>query len=126
MDQTLRSELVPQTYAYGKAFEHFIVLELWRLNQLREKDYRFSYLRTKDQAEIDVIIERPGQSDVLVEIKSKQHVDERDVKTLARFVPDFKHAKAYVFSNDPDVKQYGPVKAVPWSVGLAEIGLVKP
>ena len=53
LDGTLVQPPVQNTYGYGKCFEHYIVLEMIRLNDYYEKDYHLSYLRTKDQAEID-------------------------------------------------------------------------
>ncbi|MEK7299056.1 MAG: hypothetical protein AAB066_04105 [Candidatus Margulisiibacteriota bacterium] len=48
MDRTLSSELSPNTYGYEKAFEHFFILELYRLNVYFKLDLRLYYLRTKD------------------------------------------------------------------------------
>jgi len=42
---------------------------------------------------------------------------------LERFFPDFKDAEAYIFSNDPDKNKIGHVLAVPWEMGMREIGL---
>ena len=123
LEGMLSVELKENTYAFGKAFEHFIIIEMIRLNIYFEKDYKFSYLRTKDNAEIDLIIERPGLPPALIEIKSKKRVDERDTKTLEHFLNDFDHATAYVFSNDPHKKKIGNVLALPWSEGMREIGL---
>jgi hypothetical protein len=52
--------LRPRTSAYGRVFEQFVILESNRMNDYLEPDFRFSYLRTKDDAEIDLIVERPG------------------------------------------------------------------
>jgi len=125
LESMLSVELKENTYTFGKAFEHFIITEMVRLNDYFEKDYKFSYLRTKDDAEIDLIIERPGLPCILIEIKSKKRVDERDTKTLEHFLDDFDHATAYVFSNDPDKKKIGNVFALPWSEGIKEIGLTQ-
>ncbi len=123
LNGTLNVELNPGTYAFGRAFEHFVLLEIIRLSDYRRNDYRFSYLRTKDGAEIDLIVERPGNTTALVEIKSTDHVDERDVRELSRFLPDFPGADAYCFSRDRARKRIGDVLAVPWDEGLAELGL---
>jgi len=121
----LSLKLLPSTYAYGKAFEHFLILEIYRLNQYFKKEYRLSYLRTKDDAEIDLIIERPGADIVLVEIKSATHVDERDTRTLQRFVKDFENPCVLLLSQDPHPKKIKDVLALPWTEGLKEIGLGK-
>lgn len=123
LENTLSVDLKPKTHAYGKAFEHWLILEALRQNYYSEKDFKFSYLRTKDDAEIDLVVERPGRGPALIEIKSKTLVDERDCRGLARFLNDFPGASAYVFSNDPDAKQFGDVKALFWQAGLKEIGL---
>ncbi len=119
----LTVELVPSTYAFGRAFEHFVILEIMRLSDYAQNDYKFSYLRTKDGAEIDLIIERPGKAPALVEIKSTDNVDERHVNNLVRFLPDFPGADAFCLSRDRVRKRVGGVLAVPWDEGLSELGL---
>jgi predicted AAA+ superfamily ATPase len=123
LDRTLTIELMPGTYAYGKAFEHLVIAEAVRLNEYRQKDYRFSYLRTKDDAEIDLVIERPGTSTALVEIKSTTQVDDRDTRSLERFAADMPKSEAFILSTDPKAKRIGKVKAFPWQQGLMELGL---
>jgi predicted AAA+ superfamily ATPase len=120
---TLNVELVPGTYGFGRAFEQFVLLEIVRLSNYRQKDYRFSYLRTKDGAEIDLIVERPGSRLALVEIKSTDRVDERDIRDLSRFLPDFPDAEAFCLSRDKVRKKIGDILAVPWQTGLEELGL---
>jgi predicted AAA+ superfamily ATPase len=123
LDRTLTIELKPGTYAYGKAFEHLVIAEAIRLNEYHQKDYRFSYLRTKDDAEIDLVVERPGTSTALVEIKSTSQVDDRDTRSLERFVSDIPKSEAFILSTDPKSKRIGKVKAFPWQQGLKELGL---
>lgn len=119
----LTVDLVPRTGGYGRAFEHFVILEIVRASDYRQNDYRFSYLRTKDDAAIDLIVERPGRPPALVEIKSTDRVEPRHVRDLARFLPDFPGADAYCFSRDPLWKRFDGVLAVPWREGLVELGL---
>ena len=120
---TLNVELVSSTYGFGRTFEHFVLSEIVRLSDYRQKDYRFSYLRTKDGAEVDLIVERPGSRTALVEIKSTDRVDERDIRDLCRFLPDFPGAEAFCLSRDKARKRIGDVLAVPWQEGLEELGL---
>ena len=70
LNRTLNIPLTPQTYAYREAFEHFIILEFIKLSEYLRKDWRFSYLLTKDRAEIDLIVSRSGQKTLCIEIKS--------------------------------------------------------
>ena len=121
--RSLDQPLAPGSHAFGRAFEHFIVLEAHRLNSYLRKDFRFSYLRTKDDAEIDLVVERPGLPTALVEIKSKDAVDERDARSLERFRGDFGKAEAFCLSRDPVAKRIGSVRALPWERGFKELGL---
>ncbi len=123
LDRTLGVALQEGTYAFGAAFEHLVVLEAMRLSDYRSNDWRFSYLRTKDDAEIDLVIERPGRPVALVEIKSSARVHERDARPLQRFVPDFGACEAFLLSRDPHEKRFGDVWCFPWQVGLARLGL---
>ena len=79
-----------------------------RLSSYRENDWAFSYLRTKDEAEIDLVIERPGMPVAILEIKSTRQIRERDVSALARFVPDFGKCEAFCLSRDPHPKKMSP------------------
>lgn len=123
LDRTLTQAVLPNTYGYGKAFEHWVILEAMRMNTYRQKDYRFSYLRSKDGAEIDLIVERPGAPVALIEIKSAEYVDERSTRSVERFAKDFPRAEVFCFSRDPSRKKIGDVVALPWNDGLHEIGL---
>lgn len=120
---TLTVDLVPSSRGFGRAFEHFVILEIVRAADYARADYRFSYLRTKDDAEIDLIVERPGRPPMLVEVKSAERVEPRHVRDLVRFLPDFPGAEAVCLSRDPIRRKIGPVLAVPWQEGLVEIGL---
>ena len=85
LDNTLRVELLPQTYAFGNAFEHWVILECFRLNEYRQLDYKFSYLQTKDGSEIDLIIQRPGKPELLAEIKSASRITDQQCGRLKHF-----------------------------------------
>lgn len=121
LDRTLTQELIPNTYGFGRTFEHYVIIEAFRMNDYYSKDYKFSYLRTKDSAEIDLIIERPGLPDVFAEIKSTNKVDERDVKTVSAFISDIKGARGFCLSRDPIVKKIGQIECLPWKDGLKTI-----
>lgn len=111
------------TYAYGRAFEHFIVTELFRRNEYLHTDFRFSHLRTRDGVEADVVIERPGRKTVLVEIKSSASVCEQDVKALRRLYPDMPAAEGICLSRDKKAHAAGGIRMLHWEDGLEEIGL---
>jgi len=121
LDGSLVQPPVTTTYGYGKLFEQWLILELLRWNDYLKKSFRFYYLLTKDHAEIDLIIERPGLPTALIEIKSSENVDERDTRTLERFLPDFKKSELFCLSRDPHPKKIGNVRLLPWQEGIRAI-----
>jgi predicted AAA+ superfamily ATPase len=123
LDRTLGLGLQEGTYAYGEAFEHFVVIEIARLCSYLSPDWRCSYLNTKDGAEIDLIIDRPGLPHALIEIKSTANAGERDAANLNRFIGSFSSAEAFCISRDPHEKKIGAVWCLPLNSALQKIGL---
>ena len=123
LEGTLSIELKPRTYAFGVAFEHFIVNEINRLQSYAQKDYELSYLRTKDGVEIDLIIERPGLKRALVEIKSSDQITEDDLRPLYSICKDIPNSEAYCLSRDSKPKKINSILCLPWYTGLKELGL---
>ncbi|MBF0104136.1 MAG: ATP-binding protein [Deltaproteobacteria bacterium] len=124
LENNLHSAVTPSTYGFGKLFEHFLITEIVHLNEYYRRDFRFYYLRTQNQLEVDLIIERPGMPRALVEIKSSDQVDERDTKTLSLFLQDIKPSQGFCLSLDPRAKKIGNVHCLHWQEGLKEIGLI--
>ena len=123
LDRTLEVSLNAGTYEYGRAFEHFIVTQIAHLARYRRPDWRLSYLRTGAGAEIDLVIERPGQPVAILEIKSSQRVEDRDVRNLVRFAGDFADPVALCISRDPTRMAMDGVLCVHWRDGFRELGL---
>lgn len=115
--------LLPSTSAYGYAFEHFIINECLRLASYTKKDYQFSYLKTVTDLEIDLIIDRPGQTTLLIEIKSSTEVNPSMLRSLALLKDNFVHAEMMCLSNDPFAKIMDGVQVLPWRQGLEKIFL---
>jgi uncharacterized protein len=119
LERTLSVELLPQTYAWGEAFEHWIILEIIKRASYERLDWSFSFLNTKDGLEIDLIIERPGRPIALIEIKSKERVSESDAKVLESLGPDIdKKAERFLFSRDPLESLFGKTRAMQWQGGI--------
>lgn len=46
LDRALDQELYPKSFAFGFAFEHFVIVQLPRLAHYRRLDWTFSYFQT--------------------------------------------------------------------------------
>ena len=119
LSKTLTVELLPQTSAFGEAFEHWILIEIIKMANYKRLDWNYSYLMTKNQLEIDLIIQRP-QDTLLIEIKSKNRVSKEDAKTLETLGADIVDTKAekWLISNDPLERKFGSVRALHWQKAL--------
>ena len=124
LDRTLEVPVTAGTYEYGKAFEHFIVTQVAHLARYGHPDWRLSYLRTGAGAEIDLVIERPGRPVAILEIKSAERIDDRDIRSLARFAGDFADPVVLCVSRDPTRLAMDGVLCVHWRDAFRELGLV--
>ncbi len=117
---TLEERLVPRTSAYGVAFENFVITEFRRLMQAYEKDWRLSYLATKDNHEVDLIVERRPNS-LALEIKSSDRVDPVEVKKFERLAGDLPRSALYFVSQDPVAQKFGSVHCLHWRDFFKEV-----
>lgn len=122
LDRTLTVDLLPQTFAWGDAFEHWVILEIVKNVNYSRLDWTFSFIRTKDNVEIDLVLERPGTSALFIEIKSKKMVDESDAKSLETLGRDTDpSAEKWLLSLDPLDRFLGKTRALHWQKAITEL-----
>ena len=114
----LNVPLTSSTSQFGEIFEHFIILQCKQLAHYYHRDYRFSYLKTKDDAEIDLVVERPGLPVLFIEIKSNQQVQSMHLNTLRKMAEDIGSCEAVCFSCDRYLKNLDGIKVFPWKQGI--------
>lgn len=104
--------------AYGEAFEHFVIIQCKNLASYYHRDYKFSYLKTKDDAEIDLVVERPGQDILFIEIKSSVDVQDQQLTNLKQLAHAFGQCESVCFSRDSFAKKLDGVMVYPWADGI--------
>ncbi|MGE4170714.1 MAG: ATP-binding protein [Candidatus Margulisiibacteriota bacterium] len=110
---TVSNTLVPQSSEYGRLFEQFIVLELLRMNHYFEAGYRFSYLASPSM-EIDLVIERPGQETLFVEIKSRSDIQPKHLQSLHGVVSDTHNSAGICICQEPIRRVSNGITICPW------------
>jgi len=70
---------------FGKAFEHYILMELKAYKAYRNPDLEITYWRTSTGREVDFIL---GDKEVAIEIKSSARVHEGDIRSLQALMED--------------------------------------
>jgi predicted AAA+ superfamily ATPase len=117
LQNRLTLPLVEQSFEFGDLFEQFIILEFIRLNFYFKKSWKFSYLMTKNNVEIDLIVERPGAQRLLVEIKSTdaiQNLPDSHWVGFRKIVKDFPNALGVCVSRDPVAFVKDGIRFVHW------------
>ena len=124
LNETLTLPIRSKTYIFGRAFEHFVILECFRLNHYFRKHYKFSYLKTKNGLEVDLVIQRPGKKEVIVEIKSTDEIRKDHIKAIKHFSSswDLPHV-AQVWSQDTQAQSIQGVSCLHWQMALEKLFL---
>jgi uncharacterized protein len=107
----------------GPIFEHFIILEINRLNHYLRKDFRLSFVATKAGLEIDLIVERPGLKDLLIEIKSTDNIREDHLKHLVKIKSEYPDFDAICICQEKTAREVLGVKILPWEIALKNLEL---
>jgi predicted AAA+ superfamily ATPase len=92
---------------YGVIWEIFIIEEIIKGLQSKLSNDEFHYLRTKNKAEIDLIIE--GESGLIpIEVKAGTSTDPRKLAALKNFVVDTKAAFGILINNSDELRMISP------------------
>ncbi len=103
---------------FGKAFEHFIFMELIAHNSYNELDYDIHFWRTKTGLEVDFIL---GKGEVAIEVKGASRVDKRSLRPLNAFIEEYSPRKAIVVCNEKEERVHGAIRIMPHRNFLQEL-----
>ena len=118
LSRNLSIPVVEGSSAYGELFETFFINECFRLNHYYEKDFSFSYLMTRDEVEIDLVIERPGAPLLLLEIKSATRIQEWHLGSLKTLGSEFPGAERVCIARVTLPEDHDGIMVVPWRMAL--------
>lgn len=114
LEGSLSQRPVPRTSVFGELFESMVLLEIHRMNQYTESDYRLSYFATKNDVEVDLVLSK-GRRHTLIEIKSADRIDVQEVASLARLSTSFPGLrKVYYLSRDPHALRIQNIECLHW------------
>ena len=99
---------------YGMLFEHFVILETYRLIHYIEKAYKIYHWRSAHGAEVDLVLES-GDSLWAIEIKSSPTVKPGALRGLKSFMEDHPGAKPVCVSTCDTPYMTGGIQVIPWN-----------
>lgn len=96
---------------FGKAFEHFIFMELVAYLSYADLELPIRFWRTKSGLEVDFII---GDADLAIEVKSTHRVDTKELNSLAAFAESFQTKRCLIVTNEPAPRRVKEIDLIPW------------
>jgi len=103
---------------FGKAFEHFIFMEIAAHNSYNELDYEINFWRTKSGLEVDFVL---GGGEVAIEVKGTSRIDKRDLRPLSAFIEEYSPRKALVVCNEREERVHGQIRIMPFRKFLRDL-----
>ena len=103
---------------FGKAFEHFLFMELKAYRSYSEGDFPIRYWRTKLGAEVDFVL---GDGEVAIEAKSAARIDKEDLRGLEAFQQELRPKKAILVCNETEPRKAGSIDILPWREFFARL-----
>ena len=101
----------PRGEHFGRAFEHFILMELVAHSSYRDLDYAIHFWRTKSGLEVDFVL---GDGEVAIEVKGTSRVDRRDLRGIAAFVKTHHPREAMIVCNESEPRLVDGIGILPW------------
>lgn len=119
LERQVRSD--PDVVRRGRLFEHFIVLETHRLARYLSGDAQLYYWRTRDDLEVDLIIENRGKVIAAVEIKSSSRVTAEHLSGLHAFGEEHPQVARFVAAQVDEPFELNGTTVLPWEKYLSEV-----
>lgn len=96
---------------FGRALEHFVLMELLAHRSYSASNYPIHFWRTKSGLEVDFVL---GSGEIAVEVKGTQRVDGRDLKGLTAFADQSRPRTAYLVCNEAAPRIVDRIQVLPW------------
>jgi len=103
---------------FGKAFEHFILMEILAYNSYNEVDFDINFWRTKSGLEVDFILDG---GEVAIETKGSPQVHKRDLLPLNAFIEEYSPQNTIVVCNEREERVYQNIRILLWRKFLRDL-----
>lgn len=103
---------------FGKAFEHFLLMEIVAYRSYLSKDFVINFWRTKNGLEVDFVL---GQGEIAIEIKGASRLDKREMNGLEAFIRTYSPKRSIIVCNERERRLHGKIEILPWEIFLDEL-----
>jgi uncharacterized protein len=116
---TRRQKVLPGSELFGRAFEHYLFMEITAHSAYSERFYPIFYWRTASGFEVDFIL---GEHEIAIEVKSTELANDAHLKGLRRFREEHKVRKTLLISRDTAPRQTSDgIEILPWHTFLEQL-----
>jgi uncharacterized protein len=103
---------------FGRAFEHFILMEILAHRSYKELHYDVNFWRTKSGLEVDFIL---GGGEVAIEVKGTAHLDPTALRPILAFHEEQHPRVSIVVCNEKSARVHEGIEILPWRVFLKRL-----
>jgi len=103
---------------FGKAFEHFLLMEIVAYRSYSGRDFEINFWRTKSGLEVDFVL---GKGEIAIEIKGTNRVDKRDINGLTAFMESHSPKRSIIVCNEREKRLHSKIEIIPWNNFLSEL-----
>lgn len=96
---------------FGKAFEHFIFMEIAAHRSYTELDYDINFWRTKSGLEVDFVL---GRGEIAIEVKGSRRVEKKEMRPLKAFIEEYAPRMALVVCNEREERVHEQIRIMPY------------
>ncbi|MFH1594131.1 MAG: AAA family ATPase [Candidatus Omnitrophota bacterium] len=103
---------------FGKAFEHFLLIEIATYRSYNTRDFEINFWRTKSGLEVDLVL---GGGEVAIEVKGTSRVDKNDLSGLKAFMEGHSPKRSIMVCNENEKRIHDKIEILPWDYFLREL-----
>jgi predicted AAA+ superfamily ATPase len=104
---------------FGRALEHFVLMELRAHAAYQGDNYAIKFWRTKTGTEVDFVL---GDGEIAIEVKGSSHVERKDLRGLEAFADDRKPRNSILVCTESDQRLTdNGIRITPWRRFLDEL-----
>jgi predicted AAA+ superfamily ATPase len=120
IDETLRFTPL-SSQERGPLFEQFIINEIRRLNDYFRAKFSLSYLATAGGLEIDLVLSRPREEHIFIEVKSSDTITKAHLAHLRSLQGDFPQCRYICLCRESHPRSVDGIEVMPWREGLENL-----
>ena len=103
---------------FGKALEHFMLMEIIAYRAYNARDFDINFWRTKSGLEVDFVL---GRGDIAIEVKGSSRVGKKEIKGIRAFAEEHAPKRSIIVCNEREKRLQGSIEIWPWNNFLHEL-----